>query len=122
MKRNTKRQPVIVPRHPLQPFIIDEHGIRRFKANGIVQFLLECGPFDMNDLARRGFSDEDREQFAQLIGYSLMGFEDLPYSSIETLRRVWAAARRHDRLPEVKKLLTRIRKTHGNGSRSARGG
>ncbi len=31
-----------------------------------------------------GFSDEDREQFAQLIGYSLNGFGELSYVSEET--------------------------------------
>jgi hypothetical protein len=34
-------------------------------------------------LACLPFSDEDREQFAQLIGYSLGGFGDLSYASDE---------------------------------------
>jgi hypothetical protein len=35
----------------------------------------------MNDLALMPFSNEDREQFAQLIGYSVSGFGELPYAS-----------------------------------------
>jgi hypothetical protein len=70
-------------RHPMQPAVRDEHGVIRFKANAIVQFLLDSGPFDMNALARMNFSDEDREQFAQLIGYSVDGFCDLSYVSDE---------------------------------------
>ena len=38
----------------------------------------------MNDLNSRVFSIEDREQFAQLIGYSVSGFGDLSYVSDET--------------------------------------
>ncbi len=33
----------------------------------------------MNDLAVKDFSDEDRCQFAQLIGYSISGYEELSY-------------------------------------------
>lgn len=43
----------------------------RFKANAIVRHLLDAGPFDMNQLAMMKFPREDREQFAELIGYSL---------------------------------------------------
>jgi hypothetical protein len=35
----------------------------------------------MNNLALLPFSNEDRVQFAQLIGYSLNGFGELPYVS-----------------------------------------
>lgn len=64
---------------PMQPIYIDAAGIARFKANAIVAFLLKNGPFDLNDLATRGFSDEDEAQFAQLIGYSVSGWGDLSY-------------------------------------------
>jgi hypothetical protein len=63
--------------------VLDEHGTLRFKENKIVRHLLDAGPFDMNDLARLDFPREDREQFAQLIGYSLDGFCELPYVSDE---------------------------------------
>lgn len=68
-------------RHPLQPLFIDEDGTVRFKANAIVRFLLDAGPFDMNKLAIMPWSNEDSEQFAQLIGYSLSGFGELNYVS-----------------------------------------
>lgn len=64
-------------KHPIQPVEKDESGIARFKSNSIVRHLLDNGPFDMNDLALIDFSREDREQFAQLIGYSLSGSGDL---------------------------------------------
>ena len=72
-------------RHPIQPIELDERGTARFKANKIVQFLLDNGPHDMNGIAGRQFSQEDREQFAQLIGYSLSGASDLEYVRSETL-------------------------------------
>jgi hypothetical protein len=75
---------LIVVKHPTQPLDLDEHGTLRFKANAIVRFLLDAGPFDMNKLALMPFSQEDREQFAQLIGYSFGGFGELSYVSDET--------------------------------------
>jgi len=73
---------------PLQPIVRDEDGILRFEKNAIVKFLLDDGPNDMNRLARIPFSREDREQFAQLIGYSVFGLGQLPYVSAEMLTAV----------------------------------
>lgn len=64
---------------PFQPIYTDEHGTYRFQKNKIVDFLLDNGGFDMNALAGMEFSREDRIQFAQLIGYSISGFGELPY-------------------------------------------
>ncbi len=72
--------------HPMQPVQIDPDGVIRFKRNEIVRFLLDAGPYDLNKLAMMKWSDEDREQLAQLIGYSVSGFGDLPYSSKEVVR------------------------------------
>ena len=71
-------------RHPVQTLEKDKHGILRFKKNKIVEFLLESGLYDLNKLAMMNFADEDYEQFAQLIGYSLNGFGELSYVSDET--------------------------------------
>lgn len=71
-------------KHPIQPLELDEHGVIRFKLNAIVRFLLDEGPFDLNQLAGKSFSVEDHEQFAQLIGYSLSGFGELSYVKNET--------------------------------------
>lgn len=71
-------------KHPIQPLVTSSGGVVRFKANAIVQYLLDNGPFDLNHLATQGFSNEDAEQFAQLIGYSLGGFSELSYVSNST--------------------------------------
>lgn len=76
--------PVSELKHPLQPLGKAPDGVVRFKANQIVRFLLDAGPFDMNQLAFMDFSAADREQFAQLIGYSLSGFGELSYVSDQT--------------------------------------
>lgn len=76
--------------HPVQPLIVDEYEVLRFKGNAIVRFLLDAGPFDMNQLALMPFTVEDREQFAQLIGYSLSGFGELSYVTDETYARAEA--------------------------------
>jgi len=71
-------------KHPIQPLVTDEHGTLRFKGNAIVRHLLDHGGIDLNQLACLDFSDEDRMQFAQLIGYSLSGFGELSYVDDET--------------------------------------
>ena len=73
--------------HPIQPIAIDGSGVARFKKNEIVRFLLDSGPFDLNALALMPFSDEDRSQFAQLIGYSVSGFGSLDYANQEQVQR-----------------------------------
>jgi len=70
---------------PIQPLELDDSKVLRFRANNIVRALLEQdGGLTMNDIAVMGFSQEDQEQFAQLIGYSLSGYGDLPYVTDET--------------------------------------
>jgi hypothetical protein len=66
-------------KQPMQPLYIDSDGVVRFQQNEIVRHLLDCGDYDLNNLARLPFSDEDRRQFAQLIGYSVGGYCDLSY-------------------------------------------
>jgi hypothetical protein len=84
-------------RHPMQPLVMDGNVVR-FKANAIVRLLLDTGKLNMNDLALIQFPAEDREQFAQLIGYSVSGYGELSYVSNESYARAQAAA---------KKLLSR---------------
>jgi hypothetical protein len=76
---------------PIQPIEADGHGVIRFRKNLIVEHLLDKGGLDLNDLARLDFPQEDWEQFAQLIGYSVSGFGSLSYVSndtYETARRM----------------------------------
>lgn len=75
-------------KHPTQPLYLDDKGNIRFKENKIVSFLLDAGPFDMNQLAQMEFSDEDRVQFAQLIGMSLAGLAESYYVSDKAYNRM----------------------------------
>lgn len=69
-------------RQPMQPVFLDPKGVVRFRPNQIVRYLLDNGGIDLNRIAALpDLSDEDREQFAQLIGYSVSGFGDLSYAS-----------------------------------------
>lgn len=75
-----------MPEHPMQPLVKDD-GVVRFYPNAIVRFLLDWATprgMSLNELAIMPFSDADREQFAQLIGYSLSGFGELRYVRDET--------------------------------------
>lgn len=71
--------------HPIQPLIEEPDGRLRFKENAIVRYLLDHGGIDLNKIAALDFSQDDREQFAQLIGYSLDGAASLSYMSDEVL-------------------------------------
>lgn len=102
-----------IKHHPIQPLVKDADGVVRFKANTIVQFLLEAGPFDLNDLAGRGFPDDDWRQFAQLIGYSLGGFESLSYADNDTVSAAMLMAEGVDeltaRLNTQRELIDQLR-------------
>jgi len=80
---------------PMQPIVIAGDGVVRFKENKMVSHLLDfaeplgCG---LNELTRMDFSQEDRMQFAQLIGYSVSGYGDLSYASDESVLRADAIA------------------------------
>ena len=94
------------PRHffimnnPIQPLSIDSSG-PRFKANEIVRYLIDTHQScDMNVLASMDFTTDDREQFAQLIGYSLNGFSELSYVSDTT----YSAAEAMSKDSELKSL------------------
>lgn len=71
--------------HPMQEITIAD-GVARFRANEIVRYILEKGPFDMNHLAGRDFTQADKMQFAQLIGYSVAGFGELSYAANRVVR------------------------------------
>jgi hypothetical protein len=84
----------------MQPVVVSKDGVHRFKENKIVRFLLDAGPFDMNKLACMTFPREDREQFAQLIGYSVSGFGELDYVSDDAYE---AASKESKKLIKKKK-------------------
>jgi hypothetical protein len=83
----------IMHKHPIQPILEDNTGTLRFKENTIVSYLLEAGPLNLNMLAAMPFSQEDREQFAQLIGYSLSGFGELSYVRDDTYQAAYNMAK-----------------------------
>jgi hypothetical protein len=72
--------PAEPPEYTLTKVVTAEDGVIRFQENPIVRFLLDAGPFDLNQLACMEFPRWAREQFAQLIGYSVSGFGDLSYA------------------------------------------
>ena len=45
-------------KHPIQPLEKDKNGRIRFKKNKIVDYLLDNGGIDLNQLARMEFSND----------------------------------------------------------------
>lgn len=84
-------------KNPMQPIIRDHNKVIRFKSNAIVEALLEHAhkgkKLDLNDIAWMEFSQDDRCQFAQLIGYSLDGYHELSYVSDNHAKAASEAAR-----------------------------
>ncbi len=82
----------------MQPLIKDKRGTVRFKENAIVSAVLEAAregrKLDLNDIACMDFTQEDRCQFAQLIGYSLSGYHELNYVSDRHAEEATEAARK----------------------------
>lgn len=74
-------------KHPMQPIVM-VNGVARFQKNALVEYLLDNGGISLNDLAMLpNISRADREQFAQLIGYSVSGFGELGYSRKKTVAK-----------------------------------
>jgi hypothetical protein len=71
-----------LPKNPMQPIVIDSKNVVRFKQNEIVRAAYEVSKahaFGLNEVAMRNFTQDDQKQFAQLLGYSVSGYGDLPY-------------------------------------------
>ena len=83
--------------NPMQPLAEDKHGTMRFKENAIVMALLDHGrrtSLGLNEIAGMDFTQDDRCQLAQLIGYSLSGYHELSYVSDEHAAEASAAAKK----------------------------
>tara|TARA_R110000868_G_scaffold327811_1_gene588707 strand:- start:420 stop:788 length:369 start_codon:yes stop_codon:yes gene_type:complete len=65
--------------HPIQPIVKDADGVNRFKRNHIIDYLFDECLIDLNKLQKMDFPAEDRQQLAQLLGYSISGYGDLDY-------------------------------------------
>ena len=71
---------------PIQPIDRDARGVLRFRENRIVSRVLDVAKaqgYGLNEIACGDFTAEERQQFAQLIGYSLDGYGDLSYVGAE---------------------------------------
>lgn len=71
--------------HPMQAIAKDNLGTIRFRRNQIIDYLYSKGLFDLNALAVMEFDKADRIQIAQLLGYSVSGFGDLPYADADVV-------------------------------------
>lgn len=83
------------PKNPMQPFVMEKNVVR-FKRNKLVEYLLDKGGLNLNDLAAMEdeFSQDDWQQFAQLIGYSLCGYHELSYVSDKNAKAASKAAQK----------------------------
>jgi hypothetical protein len=102
------------PTLPIQPIITDKDGRPRFKKNTLVDYLLEKGGINLNDLCDVSCPPDERQQFAQLIGYSLSGYGELSYVdaiAYETACGVAASVDTRDaKILVLQERLSRIQK------------
>jgi hypothetical protein len=77
---------------PLQPIVIADDDVIRFRANAILRWAVDSGKLNLNEIAcLPGISNADRCQLSQLIGYSISGYGDLSYVDGAEWARVQAA-------------------------------
>jgi hypothetical protein len=65
----------------------------RFVENRIVTALLDSSSLDLNDLARMDFTNQERTQLLQLIGYSISGISCMDCVDNETFDAIEAIER-----------------------------
>jgi hypothetical protein len=106
----------------MQPIRLDKHGTTRFVANACVEWVVDkldsIGYQTMNELAMDcKAAPEERQQFAQLIGYSVSGYCDLNYVDRQARLEANAAADTLDGgdpkdliINELRKELAELRK------------
>lgn len=61
----------------MQPIIYDQNDVIRFKRNVIVDTLLEQSRirgYGLNEMPFNNFTQDDIDQFFQLVGYSVSGY------------------------------------------------
>lgn len=80
-------------RPPMQPIVM-VGDVVRFQPNAIVRWLLDNQRIDLNEIAvhLKTFPVSDREQFWQLLGYSVSGYGDLSFVRRKTIDRADAKA------------------------------
>lgn len=77
-------------RQPMQPVEVAADQVVRFKKNQIIcdmQALCAKHGLDLNDIAGREYSKDDRSQLMQLIGYSVSGYGNLDCSRAKHVMR-----------------------------------
>jgi hypothetical protein len=93
--------------HPMQPVYEDAHGTIRFRRNALVDTLVERDSErgrvypdfpartdgGLNWTGMQDFEQEDEEQLAQLIGYSVSGYHELSYVSNKSAAQASKLAR-----------------------------
>lgn len=69
---------------PMQPIVLDPDGAPRFQQNAIVRYMLDTlrkhQIADLDSMMDMNFSNEDWNQFVQLLGYSVCGFGELNFA------------------------------------------
>lgn len=81
--------------HPMQPVIRYPDGVMRFRSNAIIDWLRNTGRLNLSEVSLMCFPDADRMQLAQLLGYSVVEYGELPYASEESVALADAAAGGH---------------------------
>jgi hypothetical protein len=84
-------------RHPMQPVYRDQDGRVRFHKNGIIRRLVDTKVISLNMISQwhgtyPGISQDDVDQFWQLLGYSVGGYSELEFISDEAVKTAESVA------------------------------
>lgn len=68
----------------MQPIVLNEKGVPQFQPNEAINRLFDAhAVYAATLLEAEDFSEDDRQQFAQLIGYTVQAYCKLPFASAE---------------------------------------
>jgi len=92
-------------RNPMQPMTTNQDGYHYFKANEIVKYILIASQVNIDEiLCDPKFTDDDKRQFMQLVGFSLNRYGDM--SCVDTEAYEIASVMADD--PEITEEAARI--------------
>lgn len=78
----------LIAYQPMQMLETGRDGKQRFRPNAVIQWLLANGRLSLKEMENGDFPVEDKIQIAQLSGYVLGEYFELPYVTDENLDEI----------------------------------
>jgi hypothetical protein len=81
-------------KQPMQPIVVADDGVVRFQANKVIEWIVDSGKVSLDDVAMLKVPVGDKEQFWQMLGYSVSGYGGLLFVRRKTRLKASSKAAR----------------------------